>query len=409
MSVAPNLPPPGPNQGLFQPRLYGLLNSVFVPTETADLTQTSYGIADTLEITTPLASAQTDYGQLSQTVQPCPYQINGGYMSAVQPMTAQPFMNGILEELDNDYTEDVITIHGRGILANLVDARINLKVHMNETVTQVITQLITSYGLKAQVAPSSALVGNILKTDYVALGRNVRALDFIHMLCRYVGWATRAVGNTVVVGPPPDATAPTINMSFPNSSVLSLRIRHNALHSHTVKVKVVSYVQSTKARGLAGPQGPLAAFLGLPVPVSKTGTVSRSGNISGTSSVGERDNIEEYVIPLPNLSQADCLRMAQVLQDEIATHEFIMMLQFVPTAAQLKMMLAVSPEFNIYLSGCDQASNNGLYYPKSVNWKWSEGKDGKSAGGLVVSIEALNHPLPAPSGSLPNASLSDVP
>lgn len=393
----------------YQPRFFATVNGINVPLTSISVEQTSYGIADTIKLTTPLFDAPVDFGQLSQVVKGAPIVVYGGYAESQNHFTV---IQGILEDIDNDYDEDLITIHGRGLLANLVDAKISIKAKMNSTVTQVITELIQKYGLKAQVAQSSVTVGSIIKTDFVAITRNVRALDFIHMLCRQVGWTTRTVGGTVVVGPPPDVTRPLLHRSVVFSSdpkvgyFKSLKINHNALHNRQIKVKVVSYVQSTKQKSVASKQGPLSALLGLPIPGSTTTTAGFKGGLqSGTTSVGERTNVEEYVIPVSNKTQQECDDLAVALAEAIANHEFVATVKIILTLAEFQPIVESSPDFNMSISGCSQYSNNGTYFPKTITWDWSA----ETAVGLELTMECVNHVLPAPTGGLPNSSLTDLP
>jgi hypothetical protein len=225
------------------------------------------------------------------------------------------------------------------------------------------------------------------------------------MLCRTAGWSVRAVGNTIVVGPPPDPNAtPVLKRSLLTADFLTMSITHNALHNRNIKVKVVSYVQGTKSRGNASKQGPIAAMLGLPVPVSTTST-TRSGNVSGSTSAGERDNVEEYVIPIPNLTQQMCDDRATQLAAEINRHEFVANGSMVLTLDDLKTIMQNSPDINMQLSGCSQPCNNGLYFAKHLTWTW----DMESPEGLLLGFEMVNHPIPAPTGTLVNSSPSTIP
>lgn len=390
------------------PGFYGQLNGEYVPTKSIEITQSSYGVADEITITTPLSMATVDYGALSQKVPGAPVQIFGGFGSTQGTGPKQPVVQGVLESLSNDYDNDTITIKARGILANLVDARLSTKIVQNQTITQAITKIIQKYGLTARVSPSTIQVGAVLSgasagapVDQVSTARNMRALDFIHMLCRTAGWTTRAVGGVVVVGPPPDTkTAPLITLNWAAGGLMSLHIEHNALHNRNIKVKVVSYIQSGKQRGLSVNSTPLASSIGIPNQQSTTSKAqpgSPSGRQSGFTSVGERTNVEEYVIPIPNLTQQQCIDRAAAIAFEINQHEFTADMSFSIGSEFFAQVVLVSPDFNVQLNGCDQASNNGLYYPKDVKWTWSAEKP----DGLMMEIQAINHPLPAPGGGQP--------
>lgn len=392
------------------PRMYGRINGIYIPTKSIEVTQSSYGVADTASVETYLEGQTHDFGALSQRVQPVPFQVMAGYISRGRQGNFSPLLNGLLDEIDNEYETDVLTFHARGILANLVDTRLSITPNMNDTAQHVIQQVITKAGLTAKVAsdPMNRSVGAILrKDDYVTGIKNMRALDFIHAICRWVGWTTRAVGNTVVVGPPPDpSTGPKLVKAWDKRAGMKLKVTHNALHNRNIKVKVISYIQAHKARSRAKVQQSMLAqelFPGVEPKSSGSTVRGGTGHQSGTTTVGERDNIEEYVIPVPNATDAECIALAQVIADEINRHEFLADFTFTPTPEEFATIVQYSPDFTVQLTGCAQASNNGLYYPKEVNWSWAIGD---SAPTYEVTLKMVNHPLPAPAGGLPSGDVS---
>jgi hypothetical protein len=367
-----------------------------------EVEQTAYGVADTITVTTPLSTQPQDLGALSQKVNPTPFSVYFAFILPNNKIEPHLVLDGLLDELENDYETDIITLKGRGILANLVDARISVKPNMNSTITNVITQLIKQYTqLTPKIQSTSVLAGTIIKDDYIAMSRNLKALDFIQLLARSQGWTVRVSNGVIVVGDPPDPSEDArFSLNFAGGDWLSLKITHNALHNKNIKVKVVSYGQSTKHRGLARSQGAVAALLGLPVPVSKTASPAgtKAGPIDGTTSVGERDNVEEYVIPIHNLDQQACLDLAAKTQAFINLHEFVAQGVFTLGADDLRKIAKVSPDFIVDLAGCDQPSNNGTYFPHHVNWDW----DVSSSSGLTFDVELVNHVLPVPTGGTAN-------
>lgn len=383
------------------------VNDTFIPATYIKVEQTSYGISDTIEIRTPMSLLDYDLGALSQQVQPLGITTEVGYLTP-SGFRSSTLIYGIVEEIENDADSDTVTIHGRGLLANLVDSRVSVKPDMNSSISTVIRKLISSVGLTGSVADSGVLVGNVLQKDYVSTARNLRALDFIQILARQAGWTVRAVGKNVVVGPPPDpSSGAQFSKDYADGDFISCKTTHNALHNRNIKVKVVSYHAASKKKTTTT-QGPVSKLLGLPPPKStaKTSkTTQRAGFISGLTTVGERTNVEEYVIPIPNKTAAECIALAQTLRDDINRHEFVLEAIWLPKPEDYAQFASSSPDFNLQLTGFPQVSSNGMYYMKHVVWEW----DVASISGLTMEVEAINHPLPVPSGGQANASLGDIP
>lgn len=370
----------------------------WVPIESFKVEQTTYGIADNMEITTPLKGSP-DYMAMSQATNPMPIAL----FVSVANTGFQRVFTGYAEDIEDDHETDLTTIKGRGLLANLVDARTSLKALMNVTVTQAITALITRYHLKSRVAASNTKVGTILKGDYVATGRNLKVLDFIHLLCRNEGWSTRVQGDVVIVGPPPDPTAIVLPKDWRKGVYLTgPRVTHNALHNRHIVVKVVSYHQGSKkrGRGRAKGQGPISRLLGFPAPLAGTAKPGqRAGRVSDTTTVGERENVEEYVIPVAGLTQDECIRAAELLRDEINRHEFLVDMAFSPSIDEFMLLVKNTPEFTVQITGVEHASAEGAYFPKNVTLAAHIGQEGGGAG-LVCELNLVNHELPAPTGGV---------
>jgi len=200
------------------------------------------------------------------------------------------------------------------------------------------------------------------------------------------------------------AQVPIFQKEWQNGAGQKFTVKHNALHSHNIKVTVVSYVNGTKTptTGISG-QGQMAALLGLPVPVPATSAATntltkiRVGPQAATTSVGEgASNDEEYIFHIPGLTAAQCIAKATLIRDEISRHEFIAELTWSPTAAELPKLIAATPEFAIQMTGASlhQQGHDQLYYPRQITWNY----DVSSAGGLDVTVLMVNHPIPAPTG-----------
>jgi hypothetical protein len=403
MSLQSSSSIPSVSQGNLRPQLLLYINNIFIPTESVDVTLSAYGSADTVIARTYFHDLSDDLkgvslAQLSQKVRPCPVTVK-----VVNHATGQgPYdiFQGILDELDVDFDTDELEIRARGILAILIDQRMSLKVNQNVDIGSAMSKLITSYGLKASVPTAGITVGHALSDDHVAHGRNVRVFDFIRSLASEIGWDVRVRAGTVVVGPVADRTkVPEFVRKWGSDTtgLTKLRVTHSALHSHDVKVKVLSYIPKTKGRQASNAQGSIAALLGLPAPLASTHKTSAGGTgrqSSGFTSVGESINIEnEYVIHVVGKTTDQCDKIAANLRDNISRHEFVYDMAWAPADGELKQLAGAGCEFTVRLEGTVEPAFNQSVTPREVKWAWS------TTGGLVLSVSGNNLPLPDDSGA----------
>jgi hypothetical protein len=411
-----------------QPRAVVNVGGNFIPVESLTVEQSLYGSADAAHVDTFLydlsstAGGQViNLGAMSQQTKYIPVTIafgNTASPAALHGTQLNQLFYGFLEELDADWGMDKYTISARGALALLVDQRISQRIPMNVDIGTAIAGLITTYGygLTPQVGVAGVQVGHVLTADYVSLNRNVRVFDLIQLLAQGVGWDMRVKGTTVIVGVPPVAAAtqnavvaagqsgaaqvPIFVKEWQKGAGTALTVKHNALHSHNIKVTVVSYINGTKSptTGISG-QGQTAALLGLPAPLASTGynslTALRSGPQAATTSVGEgASNDEEYIFHIPGLTAAQCIAKATLIRDEISRHEFIAELTWSPSSTELASLVQASPEFAIQLTGAalHQQGHDQLYYPRQITWNYS------LTGGLTVTVLMVNHPIPTETG-----------
>src|SRR5215472_2043251 len=96
------------------------LNNIFVPLKSVTVEKSAYSVADTATCTTFAAGAPVDYGKLSQTAIPCPYEVFLGSgtitPASARPSQAQRLLYGLLEQMDTVYDVDEITLTARGVL-----------------------------------------------------------------------------------------------------------------------------------------------------------------------------------------------------------------------------------------------------------------------------------------------------
>jgi len=387
------------------------LNGVFVPTWRGTVELSAYSVADTASFDTFIANAPVDYGKLSQTVSPCPFEVFIGQAGLIsQQSVNQRVLYGLLEEEACNYEEDRIELRARGVLALLIDQRLTANIPWNQTVDKVISGIIQQYGLQAQVTPTSVVVGTILQADYVAMSRNYRAFEFITALADGLAWDVRVQGTTVIVGPPPTrGQVPEITKVWGNNAGEKLRVTHNALHSRNIKVIVKSYLSRTKSRtaslGLDPAEEEFLLGVGGPTPASTPKIAGPSGNQTGFTSVGGSYTGEVFTKHFPGLTAQQCDIKAAEIRDEITRHEFIVELTWSPTLEEVQKLVPAGCEWTLNLSGCSQRSANsssaGVYYPKTVTWEWDSGEtDSGDATGLTCTVLAYNHPQPAPVGGI---------
>jgi hypothetical protein len=212
----------------------------------------------------------------------------------------------------------------------------------------------------------------------------------------------------VLFGGIPRQQPHTIPKNWANNAGLELTVQHSALHNHHVRVKVVSYIPSTKGKhaSTADPNDDTKlleavwALAGEPsqaaVPSATTTTASStpSGRQSGLTSVGgDNPNDEEYVYHLPGKTKDQCDTIAEQIRDRISAHEFTINMVWTPNKAEFDQLCQISPEFIIKLSGLQQQSNEGFYYPRTLKWDYEVGDTGMSQG-LLLSFDGVNHPVP---------------
>jgi hypothetical protein len=390
------------SQRTLKPQLQLFVNGIFVPTVEITITLGAYGVADKVEAKTFFnglsdAMGGTSIFQMSQKVRPCPVTVKiANHTTGTSPL---PVFQGVLDELDAEIDMDTVSINCRGLLAVLIDQRMSLKVDQNVDVGAAISALIKKYGLTPKVGLAGVTVGSVLTADHVAHGRNIRIFDFIRTLANGVGWNVRVQGSSIVVGPVPDRTAvPEFVRTWGSdtSGFTILKITHCALHSHDIKVKVLSYIPKRKGRTASTAQGAVAALLGLPAPLttakkSNAGTGKQS---SGFTPIGESETIDnEYVVHVVGKTTDQCDKIAANIRDEISTREFVADMSWTPLASDLKALANAGCEFTIRLQGVQEAVMNTTYIPRETIWTWS------IDAGLLLSIKGNNIPLPNDEGA----------
>jgi len=383
------------------------LNGVFIPTWRGMVEISAYSVTDTASFDTFIANAPLDYGALSQTVSPCPYEVFIGQAGQIMRSNAsQRLLYALLEEEDGRYEEDRIELRARGVLALLIDQRITARLPMNQTVDKLIAWVISQFGLTSQVAssvssdfPNGVPAGKLLQYQYVAMSRNYRAFELITALAEGLGWDVRVQGTTVIVGPPPTrGQVPEISKVWGNNAGEKLSVIHNALHSRNIKVIVKSYLPHLKVRtaSLRAIQNS-PAILGLPTPGNPSSRGPQpQGNQTGFTSVGGNYTGEVYVFHVPGLDANQCDAMASKIRDDLTRREFIVEFTWSPSLQELQTLVPAGTEWTLNLSGCSQRSANGLYHPRKVTWEWDSGEneDG-DASGLTCTVSAVNHELSA--------------
>jgi len=393
------------------------INGIFVPAWSGYVEKSAYSVADTASFDTFCANAPMDYGEVSQVVSPCPYEVFVGQAGSISPKNnTQRLLYGLLEEAETTYEEDRVELRARGVLALLIDQNLTALLPMSETVDKVIAWIISQYGLVPQVAstistqaPNGVPVGHLLQDAYVSMSRNYKAFEMITALADGLGWDVRVQGTTVIVGPPAKrGTVSELTKVWGASAGERLQVTHNALHARNIKVIVKSYLPRTKSRtaSLGLNQNDPAAILALPsvqLPTSPR-QLGPSGIQHGASTVGGTYTGEVYTFHIPGLTAAQCDAKAGAIRDDLTRREFIVDYTFSPTMDEAKMMIAAGTEFTLNLSGCSQTSHNGLYHPKVVRWNWDSGEDDSGDPiGLTVQITAYNHEISsaeAPTGGI---------
>ena len=389
------------------PRLSAYFNGVYVPTKEIQLTQTAYGISDTLELYT-WCYENSDWGQLAKDYTGTgrvPITLRAGYGTNAKnfnPKNSTHILYGFFDEAEDTYDTDETEIRGLGVLSALSDFRITQKAYMNVDAGQAIKEIISSRGLTPVVDTAGVTVGSLLKDDNAAMGRNIRAIEFINLLARGLNWTVRVQAQTVTVGFPPERNVvPTLHKTWGVNAGMTLRVTHNPYSSKNIKVKVVSYLPKTKTRvrGSVNANDPyiqaLLAGATMKLPTPKTpakAAKAASGRQSGfaAGALGE-SAAEEYVYNVPHITSDQADALAARIEAEIAMHEYIVQLEFTPTPEELTLIAQNSPNFLINLDGV-KPSACGLYHMKHVRWI------GSIEDGLTIQCLMANHEIPTNTG-----------
>jgi hypothetical protein len=192
-----------------------------------------------------------------------------------------------------------------------------------------------------------------------------------------------------------------------SGDLLTCHVKHAALHASNIHVRVVSYLPSSKGRSnLAVNSGEAALVQALnpfrapsPTPTA-TGNQGRGvQNVNVSGALPASTDTEEFVFTFPNLSTHDCAVIANSLLAELSRKEFILTVEFAPTAADIQMLAQYGTEIYFQLAGATQNSHNLLYYPKHVSWTYNP-----MGGGIKIQLLCFNHVVPPPTGSLVNTA-----
>ncbi len=262
-------------------------------------------------------------------------------------VTFQQVISGNVDNHQYDPVANTITAAGRDLAASMCDERIVLT-YRNQTASQIAAAFALEHGLAANITATTTLAGRYYATDHdeIHSGNFSCATNEWDLLCRLgskEGITPFVMGNTLYFNPPPTNPVTFPVEFFPNvsgqvvSNVMDLKLERNMTTARDVVVTVRSWNSRKKA--------------------ALSSTVRTRTKVESTDpSIGPSN----YLIVIPNLTQAQCLAKAQQLALDYSQHERSL-------SATLPSFALISPQTVIQVSGTG-TDYDMIYYPQAVTY-----------------------------------------
>lgn len=219
-------------------------------------------------------------------------------------------MRARIDTLEFDLGHGLITMSGRDLTSLLIDVKSDAK-YPNQTASQIAQQLAQQVGLKAQVQPTTTLVGTYYSADHVLLQREETLWTLLTYLAQHEGVQCFVLGDTLyfgdyatLIGPgayPIGVTAPGPN-AYPVANAESLVFSHDLTLAQDVAVTVRSYHGQKNARFQA------------------TATLQQKKTVAHGSIPITPTQTYTYIIP--GLDLQGCQQKAQQYLQQITQHEY---------------------------------------------------------------------------------------
>ncbi|RQZ24054.1 hypothetical protein DIE14_23140 [Burkholderia sp. Bp9017] len=277
---------------------------------------------------------------------------------------------GQVDNINHDPVSGIVEVSGRDLARMLIDAKTTEK-FQNKTSSQIASLLAARHGLTPQVTKTSTLVGKYYAIDHDAMNNARTEWDLLCYLARIEQFVVYVRGKTLYYQPRPDPTKttpyritftpPDAHNGSPTCNVEGLKFSRTLTVSRGVYVHVRSFNDVDQRVYTA------------------TYPTSASKRSTAPGSVGNSSDAQTYFYSVPNLTQQQCVRMAQAKYQDIVRHE--MRAEFEVPAAGNDDLDTTSI---IEISGTGTAYDQ-LYYPESITRELS------FPDGYRMTVHAKNH------------------
>ena len=213
------------------------------------------------------------------------------------PADPSSLIIGQVDNIDVDPIVGTISLSGRDLTAKLIDMKVVDK-WPDQVASQIVTTLAGMAGLTPQVTKTDTPVGQYSDNAYASLSRGIPAWDTVIFLAQQEGFDAYVTGTTLYFGPPQADDDP---------NPIAIQIARNGNGSIVSNATRIKFGRSlTLARDLS------VTVISHGV---KSGTIKATATRSGTkatisSSSKGANNVQNYTIRRPNLTQAQAQQLA---------------------------------------------------------------------------------------------------
>ena len=277
------------------------------------------------------------------------------------PIVGTSLIVGQVDDFSLDPDGWTVTAEGRDLTARFIDHKTEAA-NVNQTASEIVAALARKEGLTPVVTPTTTPVGTFYQLEHVRTALDqfshaIREWDEIVQLARFEGFDAFVQGTSLYFQPRTQPAAAPYSLvrhidahGRPSGNLLSLRLNRSLTIARGVHVVVRSW-HGKQARGF-----------------------TRGAPSFGLASAAE--NVQQYVIVRPNLTEDQAQQLANQTYAEIVRHEKRI-------SGQVPGDLRLTPRVMLRLSGTGTAFDQA-YYPDTIMQRI----DGH---GFVTEFTAKNH------------------
>lgn len=315
----------------------------------AEVTNASHFQADTYRVT------------LAAQVNPPSYWSTGAFDQitisvGLENQPALPLITGYVDDIDWDMTGRTITLSGRDLSGQLIDAKTAEK-FLNQTSSQIAQTLALRHGLSSAVFQTDTKAGTYYNIDHTVLTQEQTEWDLLIFLATQEGFDVWVAGTTLYFQPSPVPTSEPYLILWSNDPIpVSNATRIRCGRSETLGKDITVVVKSFNQQGQQSVQGIARA--------TKAKSL-RSGKA------------QLYTFRFPNLTRDQAQQRAESLLADITRHEMVI-------DASLPGDNLLTTRRLIRLADTGTAWDQ-LYYPDQVTRRIS------TQDGYRMEVRAKNH------------------